>query len=104
MSVARADCEAATTRIGSAEHRRLLADFFIGTHREYTADDIDWPTLSESELARLTGLPFWQEAVATEAVTSATVTAAAARSCPGGNARPSGCAAPGSFSSSSPRG
>ncbi len=78
MPVARADCETATSRVGSDEHRRLLADFFIGTHREYTPENIDWPVLSESELARLTGLPFWQEAVATEAVTSATVTAAAA--------------------------
>ncbi|MDE2052886.1 MAG: ferritin-like domain-containing protein [Gammaproteobacteria bacterium] len=65
-------------RVGSTDHRRLLARFFIDTYHEYVPEKLDWPALSATELTRLTGLPFWQEAVSTEAVTSATVAAAAA--------------------------
>ena len=77
MSVAPADIESSTWRPGSAEHRRLLAQFFLDTHIEYVPEKIRWPALSAAELARLTALPFWQEAVSTENVTSNTVAAAA---------------------------
>ncbi len=77
MSVVPADLEPSTVRPGSAGHRRLLAQFFIDTHVEYVPERIAWPALSEGELTRLTGLPFWQEAVSTENVTSNTVAAAA---------------------------
>ena len=63
---------------GSPEHRRLLAEFFIATHLEYDPDSIAWPALAQEDLERLTRLPFWQEAVSTENITSNTVTAAAA--------------------------
>lgn len=63
---------------GSPEHRRLLAEFFIATHLEYDPDGIAWPALAQEEFERLTRLPFWQEAVSTENITSNTVTAAAA--------------------------
>ena len=76
MSVVPADLEASADRPGSAGHRRLLARFFFDTHVEYVPERIAWPALSEAELTRLTGLPFWQEAVATENVTSNTVAAA----------------------------
>jgi len=62
---------------GSSEHRELLARFFMDTHVDYVPEAIRWPTLPESSLQRLTGLPFWQEAVSTENVTSNTVAAAA---------------------------
>lgn len=78
MSVVPADLETSTPRMGSAGHRRLLARFFTDTYVEYVPEKIDWPALSDAELKRLTALPFWQEAVSTENVTSNTVTAAAA--------------------------
>ena len=77
MSVVPADIESPTLRPGSAEHRRLLARFFVESHIEYVPERINWPELSGAELTRLTGLPFWQEAVSTENVTSNTVAAAA---------------------------
>ncbi len=64
--------------IGSSEHRQLLAEFFLQTHIEFAPESITWPQLDAASLERLTRLPFWQEAVSTEAETSRTVTAAAA--------------------------
>ena len=78
MSAVPADFESPPLRAGSPEHKRVLAEFFFATHLEYDPERIDWPRLSDKELERLTGLPFWQEAVSTENVTSNTVTAAAA--------------------------
>jgi hypothetical protein len=69
---------ASSIEIGSPEHREILARFFLDTYVEYVPESIRWPALSGADLARLTGLPFWQEAVATENVTSNTVAAAAA--------------------------
>lgn len=63
---------------GTDEHRQLLARFFLDTHLQYVPEKISWPRLSEADLARLTGLSIWQEAVSTENVTSRTVAAAAA--------------------------
>jgi hypothetical protein len=78
MSVVPAEFATTVLRPGSPQHKRLLAQFFIDTHRDYDPERIDWPPLSDAELQRLRGLPFWQEAVATENVTSNTVTAAVA--------------------------
>jgi hypothetical protein len=63
--------------IGSAEHRQLLARFFLDTHVDYTPERIQRPVLPEPAAQRLRSLPFWQEAVATENITSQTVAAAA---------------------------
>jgi len=63
---------------GSSDQRRLLARFFIETHVDFTPEAIRWPTLQGEALARLVHLPFWQEAVSTEAMTSQTVAAATA--------------------------
>jgi hypothetical protein len=63
---------------GSAEHRELLARFFLDTHLDYVPEKINWPQLPEAGRARLKSLSFWQEAVSTENITSNTVTAAAA--------------------------
>lgn len=65
MSAVVADIESTPLVIGSAEHRRLLARFFLDSHVEYVPEAIAWPALGEEELARLTSLPFWQEAVST---------------------------------------
>ncbi len=78
MSAAPAEFDGSPLRAGSPEHKRLLARFFFETHLEYDPERIAWPELSAEELKRLTGLPFWQEAVSTENVTANTVTAAAA--------------------------
>src|SRR5690348_6529267 len=77
MSVVPANIESETLAVGSAEHRHLLGQFFLNTHVEYVPEQMPWPPLAEEELARLRALPFWQEAVSTENVTSNTVAAAA---------------------------
>ena len=69
---------ATAVEAGSAEHRRILAKFFVNTHVEYEPESIEWPPLPPEDLARLAALPFWQEAVSTENVTSSTVAAATA--------------------------
>lgn len=76
MSAVPANIEPERLETGSAEHRRLLARFFLDTHLEYAPERIEWPALGEEELERLTSLPFWQEAISTENVTSNTVAAA----------------------------
>jgi len=78
MSVVPANIETENIAVGSAEHRRLLGQFFLDTHVEYVPEQMQWPVLADDELARLRSLPFWQEAVSTENVTSNTVAAAAA--------------------------
>jgi hypothetical protein len=68
---------APTIEIGSEEHRHILARFFLDSHVNFVPESIVWPQLADSSRARLTRLPFWQEAVATENITSNTVAAAA---------------------------
>jgi hypothetical protein len=68
---------AVTADIGSAEHREILARFFLESHLDYVPETVQWPVLPEDQRARLAALPFWQEAVSTESVTSNTVSAAA---------------------------
>lgn len=77
MSVVPANIESESLVVGSAEHRRLLGQFFLDTHVEYVPEQMHWPVLAQEELERLRSLPFWQEAVSTENVTSNTVAAAA---------------------------
>jgi hypothetical protein len=69
---------AAAIQIGSSAHRDLLARFFMDSYVEFVPEQVQWPQLSEESRTRLVTLPFWQEAVATENVTSNTVAAAAA--------------------------
>jgi hypothetical protein len=78
MSVVPASFEAENLAVGSAGFRRLLGRFFLDSHVEYVPEQMQWPALSDEELGRLRSLPFWQEAVSTENVTSNTVAAAAA--------------------------
>jgi len=78
MSVVPANIESDVLAIGSAEHRRLLGQFFLDTFVDYVPEQMQWPALSDEEIQRLRSLPFWQEAVSTENVTSNTVAAAAA--------------------------
>jgi hypothetical protein len=69
---------AAAIEIGSLAHRELLARFFMDSYVEFVPEQVQWPQLSAESRTRLVSLPFWQEAVATENVTSNTVAAAAA--------------------------
>jgi len=78
MSVVPASIDSESLAVGSAEHRRLLGSFFLESHVEYVPERMQWPALADEELTRLRNLPFWQEAVSTENVTSNTVAAAAA--------------------------
>ena len=78
MSVVPANIDSESPAAGSAEHQRLLGRFFLESHVEYAPERMQWPALAEEELRRLRSLPFWQEAVATENMTSNTVAAAAA--------------------------
>ncbi|MGA7540001.1 MAG: hypothetical protein WBW93_14685 [Steroidobacteraceae bacterium] len=78
MSVVPANIESENPALGSSEYRHLLGRFFLDTHLDYVPEQIQWPQLGEEELTRLRSLPFWQEAVASENVTSNTVAAAAA--------------------------
>ena len=50
----------------------------MDSYVEYVPEQVQWPQLTEESKTRLVALPFWQEAVATENVTSNTVVAAAA--------------------------
>jgi hypothetical protein len=68
---------AAAIEIGSLAHRELLARFFMDSYVEFVPEQVQWPQLSAEAKTRLVSLPFWQEAVATENVTSNTVAAAA---------------------------
>lgn len=69
---------AAAMEIGSLAHRELLARFFMDSYVDYVPEQVQWPDLSQESRSRLVSLPFWQEAVSTENVTSNTVAAAAA--------------------------
>ena len=53
-------------RIGSEEHKRLFCRMLLDTFDPYKPAVIDWPKLAPDALARLTGLPFWDMAMATE--------------------------------------
>ncbi|MHB1951938.1 MAG: ferritin-like domain-containing protein [Acidiferrobacteraceae bacterium] len=64
-------------KIGSLEHRDLFCGFFVDSHIGFDPARTPWPRLEGDALARLTGLPFWREAVMTESVTARTVAAAA---------------------------
>jgi hypothetical protein len=52
--------------IGSDAHRDAACRMFHETFNPYRPSIIDWPTLSDDTLARVTGLPIWDIAVQTE--------------------------------------
>jgi hypothetical protein len=56
--------------VGSAEHKRLLCEEFVRTHRAFEPEDIRWPDLDAEGLRRLKALPIWNEAIKTEAFTA----------------------------------
>jgi hypothetical protein len=56
--------------IGSEDHKRLFCETFIETHKPFEPAEIPWPELEAESLARLRGLPIWDEAVKTETDTA----------------------------------
>lgn len=64
--------------VGSPEHGRVLSRFFVDSYVAYEPERIAWPDLPIEDRQRLVNLPFWREAVSTEAVTSRAVQAAVA--------------------------
>jgi hypothetical protein len=62
-----------TLKIGSSEHKELLCRMFIETHDPFKPTEIQWPDLDAENLARLKGMPVWNEATRTEAATAVKV-------------------------------
>jgi hypothetical protein len=55
-----------TLRLGSEEHKRAFCRMLLDTHDPYKPAVMAWPQLEGDALARLTSLPIWDMAVATE--------------------------------------
>jgi hypothetical protein len=56
--------------IGSDEHKKVLCETFVRTHRPFEPREIRWPDLDAESLVRLKSLPVWNQAVRTEAETA----------------------------------
>jgi hypothetical protein len=55
-----------TIKVGSEEHKELFCRQFLQTHEVFDPATLPWPDLTEAELGRLRGVPFWQEVYHTE--------------------------------------
>src|SRR5581483_2526519 len=64
-------------KVGSEEHKGLFCREFVDTHDGYAVRDIDWPDLPDADVERLRAMPFWDEAVQSEATAAARVRAMA---------------------------
>ncbi|MBX9665161.1 ferritin-like domain-containing protein [Novosphingobium sp.] len=53
-------------RLGSAEHLMVMSRMLLDTHDPYRPALIDWPKLDAETQAKITSLPIWDIAVATE--------------------------------------
>jgi hypothetical protein len=62
-------------KIGSEEHKRRFCREFIASHRRFQPAALDWPELDPAALARLRGVPFWEEVLYTERRAGAIVAA-----------------------------
>ena len=51
---------------GSEAHKEAFCRQFIETHELYDPETLPWPELDDAALARLRGVPFWQEVYHTE--------------------------------------
>ena len=63
--------------VGSEEHKTLFCRQFVDTHHVYAVRDVRWPELDATEVQRLRAMPFWDEAVQSEATAAARVRAMA---------------------------
>jgi hypothetical protein len=64
-----------SVKIGSLAHRDIFCSHFMRTYTEYDPQALPWPELADAELARLRGVPFWQEVFYTERRAAAIVAA-----------------------------
>ena len=48
-------------KIGSDEHKELFCRDFVASHDPYEPERLPWPELDEASLARIRGVPFWEE-------------------------------------------
>ncbi len=62
-------------KAGSEAHKEMFCRQFIDTHERYDPETLPWPELDEAQLARLRGIPFWQEVYHTERRAGAIVNA-----------------------------
>jgi hypothetical protein len=53
-------------KAGSDAHKEFFCRQFIETYQDYDPETLPWPELDEAALARLRGVPFWQEVYHTE--------------------------------------
>ena len=53
-------------KIGSAAHKQLFCQSFMESYQDYEPANLPWPKLDDAALARLRGIPFWQEALRVE--------------------------------------
>lgn len=53
-------------KVGSDAHKELFCEQFLATHEHYDPETLPWPELDDAQLARLRGVPFWQEVYHTE--------------------------------------
>ncbi len=49
-------------KIGSEAHKELFCRSFMESYQEYDPEALPWPDLDDATLARLQGIPFWEEA------------------------------------------
>ncbi len=59
--------------VGSQEHKELFCHFFTETHLTFDPAAIVWPEIDEDSHKCLQSLPVWNEAVATERMTTCTI-------------------------------
>jgi len=62
-------------KLGSDAHKALFCSSFVDSHLNYEPETLPWPDLEGMYLERLRGIPFWQEARATEQRAGKMVTA-----------------------------
>src|SRR5215472_2318410 len=62
-------------KIGSEEHKERFCRHFIASHCRFDPAALAWPELGEGDLARLRGVPFWEEVLYTERRAGAIVNA-----------------------------
>ncbi|WP_198670378.1 ferritin-like domain-containing protein [Dyella sp. C9] len=57
---------ASKIKAGSEEHKSLFCRQFVESYQDYDPETLPWPALDGADLARLRGVPFWQEVYHTE--------------------------------------
>jgi len=64
-----------TLKAGSEAHKEQFCRQFMESYQQYDPETLPWPELDDAALARLRGVPFWQEVYHTEQRAGAIVNA-----------------------------